>query len=381
MYCYVDESGNTGLELFDANQPVLYYGLLTAKANLDVVAEPLMKELRQNLAVNRLHANELGVARLTTIADKLAQFSKKNDLRFSMLRVNKPDHALISFFDQVFDSGMNNAVPWHHYFTPLRYILLFKVVHLFDDDLAKEAWKARRERNPARAAQMLTKLCNDLLPRVAALPDARSRELVSSALRWAAANPHEISYGVGNYDTALQISPNLVGFQQVLQTIALQSSAQKRQVRKITVDRQTEFNNAQGELAEFYRALRGHKGEMGPGMPTFDYSLMPEVPPIFTPGDASAGLELVDITLWIAKRLEEGKPLSRELEQLFWTQAKRGVTDEVSLKGLDRRWRHLMDLPEPDKPLPEELQKHFAALEARRLKEVAELPGRQAVGA
>ncbi len=98
MYCYVDESGNTGLELFDASQSVLYYGLLTAKANLDVVAEPLMKELRQRLAVNRLHANELGVARLTTIADKIAQFSKKNDLRFSMLQVNKPDHALISFF-------------------------------------------------------------------------------------------------------------------------------------------------------------------------------------------------------------------------------------------------------------------------------------------
>ncbi len=81
-----------------------------------------------------------------------------------------------------------------------------------------------------------------------------------------------------------------------------------------------------------------------------------------------------------AKRLEEGKPLSRELEQLFWTRAKRGVTDEVSLRGLDRRWRHLMDLPEPDKPLPEDLQKYFAALEARRLKEVAELPAKQAVG-
>jgi len=381
MYCYVDESGNTGLELFDANQPVLYYGLLSTKGNLDVVAEPLMRELRQSLAVKRLHANELGVARLTTIADKLVRFSKKNDLRFSMLRVNKPDHALISFFDQVFDSGVNQAVPWHHYFTPLRYILLFKVTHLFDDAMAKEAWKARRERKPARAAQMLTKICNDLLPRVAALPDARSRELVSGALRWAAANPYEISYGVGNYDTALQISPNLVGFQQVLQTIALQSSAQKRQVRKITVDRQTEFNKAQSELAVLYGALRGHKGEMGPGMPTFDYSLMPEVTPTFAPGDASAGLELVDITLWIAKRLEEGKPLSRELEQLFRTQAKRGVTDEVSLRGLDSRWRHLMDLPEPDKPLPEELQKHFAALEARRLKEVAELPANQAVGA
>ncbi|WP_146076443.1 hypothetical protein [Rhizobium grahamii] len=66
-------------------------------------------------------------------------------------------------------------------------------------------------------------------------------------------------------------------------------------------------------------------------MPKFDYSLMPEVPPTFTPGDASAGLELV--TLWIAKRLEERKPLSPELEQLFWTQAKRGSLMKYRSEG------------------------------------------------
>ncbi|MGY3548486.1 hypothetical protein ACVW0W_004253 [Bradyrhizobium sp. USDA 4469] len=210
MYCFIDESGNTGLELFDPNQPTLYYGLLTAQANLDLVAEPLLKDLRRSLGVKRIHANELGVGRLSTIAEKLIRFSKKNDLRFSLLKVTKPDHAIICFFDQVFDSGMNKAVPWHHYFTPLRYILVFKVAHLFDENLAKDAWKARRERNTARAAQMLTKICHELLARVDKLPDARSREVISGALRWAAENPHEISYGVGNYDSALQISPNLI---------------------------------------------------------------------------------------------------------------------------------------------------------------------------
>jgi hypothetical protein len=371
VYCFIDESGNTGLELFDPNQPTLYYGLLTAQANLDVVAEPLLKELRQSLGVKRIHASELGVGRLTTIAEKLVRFSKKNDVRFSLLKVTKPDHSIICFFDQVFDSGMNKAVPWHHYFTPLRYILVFKVAYLFDEALAKDAWKARRERNTARAAQMLTKLCHDLLARVDRLPDARSRELISGALGWAAQNPHEISYGVGNYDSALQISPNLIGFQQVLQTIALQSSARGRVVRRITVDRQTEFNGAQGELADWYRKLRGHTTSMGPGMPTFDYSHMPEVPPTFTPGDASAGLELVDITLWIAKRLQEDKPISKELVELFWAQAKRGTTDEVSLAGMDKRWRHLIDLPEPQKPLPAELQAHFDEAEEQRKREVS----------
>lgn len=371
MHYYVDESGNTGLELFDANQPNLYYGVLCAQANLDIIAQPLLLELRRELGVERLHANELGVARLSAIAPKLTRLSKKHDVRFSLLKVRKPDHAVICFFDQVFDSSMNKAVPWHHYFTPLRYVLLFKLVYLFDEPLAKRAWAARRERNPQRCAAMLTGLCSDLLTRIDWLPDARSRELISGALRWAAAYPHEISYGVANYDTALQISPNLVGFQQVLQVIATQSAARRRQVARITVDRQSEFNKSQSELAEWYRRLRGHKTEMGPGMPSFDYSHIPEVPPTFSPGNASAGLELVDVTLWIAKRLEDEKPVSPELYELFRVQVRRGVRDEVSLAGLDKRWRHLADLPEPNKPPPAVLLSHLATAEERRKLEVA----------
>lgn len=100
---------------------------------------------------------------------------------------------------------------------------------------------------------------------------------------------------------------------------------------------------------------------------------MPEVPPTFIPGDESAGLELVDTTLWIAKRLQESKPLSKELAELFSTQVKRGLTDEVSLAGMDKRWRHIMYLPEPEKPLPEDLQEHLDSLEAKRKEEVGKL--------
>ena len=47
MYCYVDESGHTGNNLFDLDQPNLYYGLLTSKKNLNVIAKPLLGELQK----------------------------------------------------------------------------------------------------------------------------------------------------------------------------------------------------------------------------------------------------------------------------------------------------------------------------------------------
>lgn len=84
LYYFIDESGNTGLNIFDPAQPTLYYGVLGCHANLDVIADPLLRELREDLGVKRIHANELGVGRLTKIADKLTAFSKKTicDFRF-----------------------------------------------------------------------------------------------------------------------------------------------------------------------------------------------------------------------------------------------------------------------------------------------------------
>lgn len=183
MYYFVDESGNTGLNLFDEAQPWLYYGVLGCRKNLDVIAEPLLKRLRAKLGVERIHANQLGIGRLLSISEPLVKFSKQHDVRLSMFKVSKPDHAIISFFDQVFDSGVNDAVSWEHYWTPLRYALLFKVAHLFDDQLSQQAWAARREQNSARCNDQLTTICEQLIDRLGRLPDARSREIVGGALR------------------------------------------------------------------------------------------------------------------------------------------------------------------------------------------------------
>ena len=59
MYFYVDESGNSGSNLFDPNQPRLHYGVLGCAKNLDIIAEPMLARLRKELGVKRLHAKDL----------------------------------------------------------------------------------------------------------------------------------------------------------------------------------------------------------------------------------------------------------------------------------------------------------------------------------
>ncbi|MFP6847722.1 MAG: DUF3800 domain-containing protein [Pseudomonas sp.] len=338
MHFYVDESGQTGLNLFDENQPTLFYGVLSSRFDLDVVAKPYVEKLREILKVDRLHAAELGNGQLVKIADKLDVVAKRNELTFDIYKIQKADHAAISFFDQVFDSGMNKAIPFTSYWSPLRYLLLIQMVRLFDEGTLRRAWNARISINKDFANKELAEICSILLERSDEIVDPRARELISDGLRWAAAYPAEIDYNVSDKKEKLQISPNLIGFQSVLHGISARLKERRSEAVRIVVDRQSEFNSAQEYINNFYREAKGVPWVTGPGMPVMDTDNIPDIPITCTPGDKSVGLELVDVYLWMFKRKLEGKSVAEKLYPVINRMLERGRTDEVSIIGLEARW-------------------------------------------
>jgi len=348
VFFYVDESGQTGLNLFDDAQPLLFYGVLSSRFNLDALAERHLQKLRRRLDVDRLHAAELGNGRLVKIERELSRIGKKFDLRFDFYCVAKADHALISFFDQTFDQGLNPALPWTAYWTPLKYVLLIKLAHLFDDELLKKAWDARITTNNVKSERILVEVCSEIVTRVAAIPDARSREIISDGMNWVIKNPSKINYNITKKSDSLQISPNLIGFQTVLHGIARRLEKSKAKAAAVIVDRQSEFNGAQEFISDFYHRFRHIPFEIGPGLPVMALKHMPTVPVRCTPGTHSAGLEIVDIYIGVFTRYFENKELAPELYNLIRSQLHRGYYDEISINALIKRWGKWFDeLPEP----------------------------------
>jgi hypothetical protein len=379
MYFYVDESGHTGAHLFDEHQPMLYYGVLSSRINVDILAAPKLKAICNSLKVPRLHAAELGNHRLAPVAAEIAHLQKKFDFRFDLYRVAKPDHAIICFFDQVFDQGMNPAVTWMGYWTPIRYVLLLKLASLFDEDLAKLAWQARITPDDVKAHAQMQAVCCELRGRLSRLPDARSRQLLGDAMMWAEKNAASICYNVASKKDALQVTPNIIGFQSVMYGIARRIGATGKQATRIVIDQQSQFNKAQKTLAEAYQSARGFVSPLGPGMPEIDMTNMPTVPIEFSSSKQSAGLELVDIYLWIFKRFLEKSELAPELYALIRPQMHRGRTDELSLNALWHRWSEWFDnLPQLEE-MPEEqvaIGKELLRIdEERRLKATRGLYG------
>lgn len=204
--------------------------------------------------------------------------------------------------------------------------------------------------------------CDELLSRLADLPDARSREILGDGLTWARSHPNEIRYNAKSAEEAIVVAPNSIGFQSVILGIAARVAKVRPRMVQVTVDRQSQFNKAQRTVTGWYQKAKGSTVAIGPGMPQMDLKGIPDSPLRFASSFESPGLELVDIYLWTLKRLMEGKEIAAELQPLIRAQLNRGRTDEISLRAMEHRWgKWFAELGEPT---PEQVEKGRALLQS-----------------
>ncbi|HDZ4381748.1 TPA: hypothetical protein RTB93_004872 [Salmonella enterica subsp. enterica serovar Monophasic] len=177
----------------------------------------------------------------------------------------------------------------------------------------------------------------------------------------------ELGYNCKTNKEKLQIMPNMIGFQSVLHGICSRLGAPNRKA-DIIVDQQSQFNTTQRELNEFYYQIREQPWALGPGLPVMDMKNMPAKPLVFQSGTMSAGLELVDIYLWIFKRYMERKELTKPLSRLVYTNLKTARTDSVSLQSVAKRFKEFFEkLSEPTAEMIEKANELRAVEETRRL--------------
>ena len=129
MFFFIDESGNTGNNLFDASQPLLCYGTLSSRLNPDVLGKRDHAAMLRELGVTCLHANELGLSRLTKVAPVLIRLQKRFDFRFDYFYIHKRTYALSMLFEAIFDYERNRALKWEKDRAPLALPVFSKSFH------------------------------------------------------------------------------------------------------------------------------------------------------------------------------------------------------------------------------------------------------------
>jgi hypothetical protein len=354
MFFHIDESGNTGNNLFDENQPRLSYGLISSVTNVDALCVVEHNTIRGVIDDDLIHANILGIGGLVKIAPQLIKIQKKMKFDFDYYFIEKLDYALVIFFDAVFDAGLNDAVKWDTYWTPLRYVLIHKLSVLFDEELLRESWRLSIVKRVENCEDDIVSLLSEVKRRTKGAPlDARSKELIIDALDFGIRKPLSLDFGHPDHKI---ISPNAVGFQFVVAAIARRTRKKRRKsVSSIIVDRQNQFNKAQiGTHYNLSRIAEGIKNssEQDKAM-YFNNPLYTDFSPeevshkgltdkelTISKSTDSIGLQIVDVYLWIANKLISGVNLPSELMELWHLFQHRSMIDGISMNGMVERFKN-----------------------------------------
>jgi Protein of unknown function (DUF3800) len=354
MFLHVDESGNSGNNLFDQNQPVLSYGVLSSRWDVDLHAESEQRTILTRAGAQGLHANELGTAGLGKIADLIAELHERFEFCFDYYYIHKPSFAVVTFFNAVFDAGINPAMKWDWYWTPLRFPLVGVLDSVLDEALLRESWrlcmvprsKLDLERESIRVllTAVLERLERNEVPE-------RLREILVAGLKYGVKNPREMDFGIYS-PTAL--SPNTIGFQFVLSAIAYRQKIHRQAVLGITVDRQTQFNGAQVKTYEIQSkmsaALRGN------GIDRVRYLANPFLADVredtqtlidhfpqeqlkIEESGRSFGLQITDAYLWLLNRYIKTGEVVSGFEPILESVLLNGMIDGISMRAMANRWR------------------------------------------
>lgn len=215
LYAYTDESGNTGMNLFDGKQPWFWTVTLVAPKDIELPAEAAVARWAADLAVPDLHANEVGLRRLDEIAWPIHAFLAEHNCRFILTRLEKRHHASLKYVDTVLDSGINPAIPGYFYaFRPLRLGLAYAIVSNFSPRNQEEWWDVFQRGDLDGFCRITRRVRINVDCKV---KDHRLRELAMDALGWALEHPDsfpELTLKRGPHD-----SPNFVEFTVVVQLL------------------------------------------------------------------------------------------------------------------------------------------------------------------
>jgi hypothetical protein len=348
MYAYVDESGNTGMRIFDAEQPLFITAALITKTNFDATKKAELPSIAKKIGATALHANELGVAKIELIADDLLRLIKQADARFFVSRVEKRYLATCKVFDTYFDAGENLAVPWTAYWVrPLRLSLMFMMAeHVMTEEIVRTVWDCVTAASEYTSKRHFIAAAQAMLERAPNMPDHRSQSIVIEALQWAIANPDSFSTHMRNKLNRHGHSPNLVAFTNLMVGLTKTSDAWKRPVKEIVHDQQSEF----GRKLKDWHELYSHP-ELAKQEPThwpledepWSLSRVPGSTFRMTTEQASPGLQVIDVILWLIKRHLDGKDMGHQSAKMLRWVFHRAYENDFSFPGVSNFLEHKLD--------------------------------------
>jgi len=385
VWAYIDESGNTGNRIFDQNQPVFIAAAMATKTNFDLVYGDDVAEIAKKAGVAALHANELGVGRIEPIGRDLRKIIRAADAKFIISRIEKRYLAATKVYDTYFDQGENLAVPWNVYWLkPMKLMMTFKLAtYVITEEIAQTVWECLTAKSEHTSKRRFVEGASALLERSHLLPDARSRTIVSEALQWAIDNPENFTTYMRDKVSRQGHSPNFVAFNQIMDGLEGFSKSWGRPLREIVHDEQSEFRAMLRDWHAIWSSPSPKDVEpfRYPGDEPISVSRGAGSLFRMTSEDRSAGLQAIDVILWLFRRTLDNKEIGPNCAALLNQAFRRGLQNDFSFDGvgafMDDKFGQVLTTPLTAEQQAKADEKN-AEFEANRQKQMREYADQKA---
>ena len=338
IFSYSDESGNTGNSIFDKAQPYFWTGTLISPNDLEN-DNNIIQLWKNKLYVSEIHGSELGLNGIEIIADEIRSLIQDRDCFFIFTRIEKEHVAATKLVDTLMDSGINKGVSHLHYGVKiLRLPIALCIIEQLDYQDRLEFWQVYETGDSLGFCKILGRLAWRIKQNVG---DQRLKELIIDAISWAIKYPDPLLEATRSKLDA----PNMIAFSLLIDGIHNLITDSKYRIFRFIFDEQDQFGKTMSELFTILHRIKFSSNNItfmvdAEEVDTFNCSIE------MIPSHTSAGLQLIDIILWLLKRnLEkpfEGYPLCEKLTYLIMA---KGVINSFTFKELKKdvfhRTRHL----------------------------------------
>ena len=316
-YAYIEESGNTGLNLFDPAQPNFLHVAMTSPVDFDDVFKGRVDNIARTAGVDYLHASEMGQELVEAVAYEVLELVQFSQVRFHFAYIVKPDAAVAKFYDAIFDPGENPAAPIIGYNSRLLRLGLFlQFATLVTPDDAALFWRAMTSTRSPEVEMQAVEAIDNVLQRTHTLADTRSRQLIEDTLQWSRENIGHFSFWTSTRSERYGQLPNLFTLPMLFSGIYEAARTWNDRVTKIIHDQQSQFGRTLQDWHSFLEGLNSEPIHLF-GDTSIRFADIRGSEFQLAESRSSPGLQVVDFVLWTFSRLITQRPIGPEATELF----------------------------------------------------------------
>lgn len=210
LYVYTDESGNSGSNFFDIEQPIFYTSTIISKFDLE--SECFLEFHNMLLGIaedNEIHINQLSKDKKILIIKHLVDFIMDNKIEIFFTELEKIHMLKMAFVDYIFDSGLNpemDPIIYGRRFERLPFALGF-AIRLTNEHM-RDFFNIFFKTNGNEQAEQLSNLLREIKIQMDEFETHDDlKNLINNSLQFAIENPN--IFIDGNSSKVKELLPNV----------------------------------------------------------------------------------------------------------------------------------------------------------------------------